>query len=59
MFISVGLKFFESIAADLSVEFDSSHHPYFVKDQLIAFLAVEVGYGKSEKIKAFSYLAKS
>jgi hypothetical protein len=60
MFIAVGLKFFESIASDLSVDFVApSHTNLFVQGQLIAFLAGGAGYGKSEVLKALLFLAKS
>jgi hypothetical protein len=59
MFIAVGLKFLESIASDLSVEFVPSQSHLFVQGHLIAFLAGGAGYGKSEVTKALLFLAKS
>ena len=60
IFISVALKFFESISASLDLDFEQySLHKYFVKGQLFGFLAGGAGFGKSEVIKALLFLAKS
>ena len=39
MFISVGLKFIESIANDFDINFEFDSHSYFVNSQFIGFLA--------------------
>jgi hypothetical protein len=60
MFVSVGLKFFESISKDLDIDFEQySIEKYFVKGHFFGFLAGGAGYGKSEVIKALLFLAKS
>jgi hypothetical protein len=61
MFIYIGLKFLESIAADHDVNFQTSvdHSSFLIRDQLFAFLLGGAGYGKSEVIKALLFLAKS
>jgi hypothetical protein len=39
MFISVGLKFIESIANGFDINFERDSHSYFVNGQFIGFLA--------------------